>query len=271
MAVDIQEKNGLCYVKMCGEKNSADVESAESFCEYFASQMETLQYERLDIYNADETGLFWRALPESTLALPEEKQTHGYKPAKDRMRVMVCGNADGSHKVPLFFVGKSQKPRCFHGRVPDDYATQDSAWMTLRIFEEWYDNFFVPAVEEKHRIEGRKGKVLLILDTAPSHTSPGELLLRQGGRFQVLYLPPNVTSLIQPVDQTVISNMKRFYRGQLLSDLLRKDNEAAITRQEYLKSYTIGDARLSMIECWERVLPSTVANSFNKLMKAVPV
>lgn len=154
-------------------------------------------------------------------------------------------------------------PQMFHAIDPAVIARhQLSHELARRILAEKPDPPRV-ILSTQDRLSTRQFKVA-------TRIHPGELLLRQGGRFQVLYLPPNVTSLIQPMDQRVISNMKRFYRGQLLSDLLNKDNEAAITRQEYLKSYTIGDARLSMIDCWQRVLPSTVANSFNKVNQFRP-
>jgi hypothetical protein len=40
-----------------------------------------------DVYNADETGLFWKALPNRTL---ENKRKSGQKLQKDRMTLMLC-------------------------------------------------------------------------------------------------------------------------------------------------------------------------------------
>ena len=44
------------------------------------------------------------------------------------------------------------------------------------------------------------------------------------GNIFVSYLPPNVTSLIQPMDQCVVVTMKRHYRREMLSLLLIEDS-----------------------------------------------
>lgn len=79
------------------------------------------------IYNADKTGLLWRSLPRRTLVDSYETGPAGYKLNKDRVTVMVCANADGSHKIPLFIIGKSKNPRC---TMSVHYAGQANAWMT---------------------------------------------------------------------------------------------------------------------------------------------
>lgn len=46
-------------------------------------------------------------LPSVTFVSSFEKSAAGYKVSKDRVFVMVCANADGSHKIPLYVIGKS--------------------------------------------------------------------------------------------------------------------------------------------------------------------
>ncbi|KAH0818470.1 hypothetical protein GEV33_004321 [Tenebrio molitor] len=45
------------------------------------------------IYNADEIGLYWRAMPKRTLAHDTEKSAAGFKMNKDRITVLCCANA----------------------------------------------------------------------------------------------------------------------------------------------------------------------------------
>jgi hypothetical protein len=49
-------------------------------------------------------------------------------------------NADGSEKLPIVFIGKSAKPRCFKKKTPEQlgfyYRNNKTAWMTMVIFEE---------------------------------------------------------------------------------------------------------------------------------------
>ncbi|KAJ8936903.1 hypothetical protein NQ318_010930 [Aromia moschata] len=65
-------------------------------------------------------------------------------------------------------------------------------------------------------------KFILILDNAPAHPSSTELN-EIDAQFFVVYLAPNVTSLIQPMDQGVISALKRRYKTMFLNELLAKE------------------------------------------------
>ena len=78
------------------------------------SRLQTIlkEYESDIIYNADETGLFYRLLPDKTLEF-KSKICHGGKQSKERLTVMVCANMTGTHKLPLLVIGKSVKPCCF--------------------------------------------------------------------------------------------------------------------------------------------------------------
>ena len=76
---------------------------------------ETLQqllqgYSPQDIFNADETGLFWRLLPDKTFSFKGD--CHGGKKSKERISLLVCSNMDGSEKLPLLVIQKFAKPRC---------------------------------------------------------------------------------------------------------------------------------------------------------------
>jgi len=48
------------------------------------------------VYNADETALFWRCLPTSTLASYAEKEAVGFKLYKERITVLPCANVSGT-------------------------------------------------------------------------------------------------------------------------------------------------------------------------------
>lgn len=47
------------------------------------------------------------------LAKKSEKGAKGMKKQKDRISLMACSNASGSHKLPLVFIHKSKKSCCF--------------------------------------------------------------------------------------------------------------------------------------------------------------
>ncbi|XP_051165752.1 tigger transposable element-derived protein 4-like [Leptopilina boulardi] len=64
-----------------------------------------------DIFNTDETGQFYKMMPDKTLKFNGE--TCGEKMSKDRLTLMVAASMSGTIKRKLLVIGKSKKPRCF--------------------------------------------------------------------------------------------------------------------------------------------------------------
>ena len=69
-------------------------------------------YGSRDIYNADEFGIFYRALPTKIMYLKGEKYTGG-KYSKIRLTRLAAANMRGE-KI-MFVIRKSKKPRSFKG------------------------------------------------------------------------------------------------------------------------------------------------------------
>jgi hypothetical protein len=121
-----------------------DYGSTKETCENFArlienntwSREESLTsllegYKPRDVYNADQTGLFFNVLPERTLAYKGET-CHGGKHSKDRLTVLLCVNSVGSDKQVPTVIRKSSKPRCFKDgkKLPIKYNANSKAWIT---------------------------------------------------------------------------------------------------------------------------------------------
>lgn len=87
--------------------------------------------------------------------------------------------------------------------------------------------------------------------------------------FKVLYLPPNVTSLIQPMDQGVIETFKRLYRKELLRRLLLngdEDEESVIT---LFKKINLKDSAYMAAEAWNSVSAVTLKKAWNKILSDI--
>ena len=98
------------------------------------------------VFNCDETGLYWKLLPNKTLVSAREKEAKGFKKPKDRVTLMACTNATGSIKFPLVFIHKSENPRCFKNMdkndLPVDYYSQKNpGWICA-----FLQNGFIPNV-----------------------------------------------------------------------------------------------------------------------------
>ena len=82
-----------------------------------------IDYAEDEIFNADKTGIFYKCLPDKSLALKGEKCT-GEKKAKERMTAMVAANMSCTERLPLMVIGKSLKPRCLKNvkNLPVEYT-----------------------------------------------------------------------------------------------------------------------------------------------------
>lgn len=84
-----------------------------------------------DIFNVDETALFYRLPPNRTLATIKR---NGRKLCKDRLTIGFCCNLSGSENIDPLVIGKSAKPRCFKGANMDKkkimYYSNKKAWRT---------------------------------------------------------------------------------------------------------------------------------------------
>ena len=69
-----KKRLGICYKKAHGEKGSANTEAAEQWIRNRMPEI-LLEYEEENIFNADETGLFYRATPDGTLCFKNESLT----------------------------------------------------------------------------------------------------------------------------------------------------------------------------------------------------
>ncbi|XP_064479102.1 tigger transposable element-derived protein 6-like [Ornithodoros turicata] len=74
----------------------------------------TRGYEAKDIFNADETALFYRQIPKRSLVTKVDK-CKGGKLAKERLSVLLCCSSTGEKLKPLV-IGHAAYPRAFRQR-----------------------------------------------------------------------------------------------------------------------------------------------------------
>ncbi|XP_062594546.1 tigger transposable element-derived protein 6-like [Saccostrea cucullata] len=105
-------RQSISFKRVCGEEKSVDCQSADMILWKEKLPLLLQTYSPDDIYNADETGIFFRMLPDKTIEF-KDVDSHGGKKNKERLTVMVCVNMSGKDKLPLLIIGKSANPRCF--------------------------------------------------------------------------------------------------------------------------------------------------------------
>lgn len=230
---------------LCGESAAADTDGASAWTESNVAGI-MKDYAPKDIYNADETGLFYEMLPARTLDFKGQR-CHGGKHSKKRVTVLLCANMDGTDKRPPLVIGKSAKPRCFKGNrnLPVKYVANSRSWMTRVIFGEW-----VVALDRDMKQQGRN--VCLLLDNCSAHHIDNVRLTN----VELRYFPPNCTSIVQPLDQGVIQSLKCAYRERLIQRILLNASSGRETKVDLFMALQMMAAAWSAMRC------SIIANCF---------
>ncbi|XP_042900840.1 tigger transposable element-derived protein 4-like [Parasteatoda tepidariorum] len=239
-----KKRHGIVCHKICGEEATVDKETVESF---LSEKWPALRknYAPRDIFNADETGLFFKALPSRTLSIKGEKCSGG-KCSKERITVLVACNMDGTEKLPLFVVGKSANPRCFKNlkTLPVVYASNKKAWMNKMLFKKWLTDLDRKLFREKRNI-------CLMLDNCSAHNDIHGLKA-----IKCVFLPPNTTAKLQPCDQGIIHSLKVQYRKEMVRKMIHCfDNKITF-------SVNLLDAMRYLKCAWNNVSSETIINSF---------
>ncbi|XP_050705146.1 tigger transposable element-derived protein 7-like [Eriocheir sinensis] len=269
----------LANKRVCGEITSAAIDVVEPFLNDFWKLVSDEGLLTHQLYNFDETGLFWRALPNNTQASIAIKDAPGRKLDKGRISVLFGANADGTHRVTPVVVGKARRPRVLKDcmdHLPVHYFSSAKAWFTSGIFKDVFHKIIVPSIT-KHQITELKTtphnvKALILLDNAPAHPAKEDLVSRDG-RIRCMFLPANTTSIIQPMDQGVIQAVKMRYRRHFMQEILcvTLTGEEGDTRAQRtianLKRYNLKTAIYNLENAWKQVPPSTLANAWNPLLR----
>uniref|UniRef100_H3AZH0 HTH CENPB-type domain-containing protein n=1 Tax=Latimeria chalumnae TaxID=7897 RepID=H3AZH0_LATCH len=252
-----KRRYGTSQVKISGEIRSANSEAANTFSDEFKAYLEEEGFTEEQVYNADESGLYFKMLPDTTLAAKnDEKKSEEFKQDKNRVTFLFACNKTGNHKLTPLCIGKSRQPRCFHHTnmksLPIEYKNRD-------IFKDWFFKSFVPSVRCHLCSKRLPEKAVLLPDNCPAHP-PAESLKTSDGNIKVFYLPKNTTSKIQPLDQEIIANFKKAYRKEPVKELVASDN--SIT--DHLKMYSLKDMMYLADKSWKSITRSCIKNCWMK-------
>lgn len=242
-----KERHQISYRNICGD---AALVKQCIIIEWLSEIKDLIRgYDERNIFNRDETGLFFRVLPKDTLNFLNETCSEGNL-SKERFTVMLCTNANGEFEKPLI-IGKMKRNRYLKNtdELGIIWKSNINAWMTREIMTEWLLDFDC-------RMTQAKRKIILFLDNASSHT-----LLNNLQSVKLIFFPPYISSSCQPLGQGVVQNFKTIYRQQVLKhQLVTVDNNAT----GLVKRINVLDAILWIKSAINEVQRSTVRNCFIK-------
>ncbi|KAI8502235.1 hypothetical protein Bbelb_198230 [Branchiostoma belcheri] len=247
-----RKRHNIGQSTMVGESGGVDSGVVDDWKKKLADI--TAGYAPENVFNMDESGLFYRTTTNKTLYV-KGQQCSGGKQAKDRLTIMLCASMTGEKEQPLI-IGKSAKPRCFKNvnlkTLPVIYRNNAKAWMNKELFVEWLRRL-------DKKMGRQKRKILLFADNAPSHPS---IRLKN---VELKFFPPNTTSKLQPMDQGIIQTVKLKYRKRQLRRILRElENDKEATGPEIVKRVTVLDAIQWVRQAWDETEPETIKKCFGK-------
>ncbi|XP_034962830.1 tigger transposable element-derived protein 1-like isoform X3 [Zootoca vivipara] len=258
---------------------AANKENADRFVLEFKDYIEAEGFLPQQVFNCDETGLFWKRMPKRTYITKEEESLPGHKPMKDRLSLLFCANASGDFKMKPLLVYHSVNPRVFkennviRSKLHVMWRANSKAWVTRQFFIEWVHEVFGPSVRKYLRDKNLPMKCLLVVDNAPAHppSLEGELV-EEFSFIDVKFLPPDTTPLLQPMDQQVISNFKKLYTRALFQRCFEVTSDTELTLREFWKNHFSILHGLHLIDkAWRDVSQRTLKSAWKKLWpEAVP-
>lgn len=225
--------------------------------EDLSAELKDYRYE--NIYNMDETALSWKMGADCT---PATKDQASGQLEKASITVGLACNVTGTHKLPLWIIGKAQTPRCFDQscirmkNLPIVWQYNGHALMTGVMFEEylqWFDT----------QMAGRK--VCLLIDQISAHGA-GILFLhsiRPEGlaNTKIISLPTSITSVGQPLNLGIIRSWKAHYRKRWLAYMCDEYD----ANRDPMKSMNVLKAIRWVVEAWEGdVTPTTIRECWIK-------
>jgi hypothetical protein len=249
-----QTRNNIRSRKLHGEGGSLAVDAGDQMIQI---RRLIASYSPQDIFNCDESGLYWKLYPDRSLST---RSLPGKKKDKARISILFACNSDGSERLPLWIIGKAKRPRAFTQahiephNLGIQWRSNGKAWMTGDIFKEWLLAF-------DKQMTGRN--VILLMDNFSAHESAVDQVNADLKHTTIIWLPPNSTTKYQPLDQGIIQAWKALWKREWVRYIIDEFDRGV----DPLSTMTILRAVRWAVNMWENQLTSTaITNCFKKAL-----
>ena len=145
--------------------------------------------------------------------------------------------------------------------LPVAYYHSKNSWITQEIFIDWFHNHFVPRIRTHLNSIHVEAKAVLLLDCGVGH--PWNLVSNDG-KIKCVFFPPDVQSLLNPMELGITTSLKRRYKINLVKNILLA-TEQPITPTEFFKTYTIKDVIYSISKIWYDFDQTFIRSAWHRL------
>lgn len=246
-----KERCGLRFSQSHGEGASAPIETVEKERERLQSLIRSLLeegYKMEDLYNMDETALFYASVPESGLS---REIRSGQKQVKTRITLAITVNYTGNDRVDPVFIGHAKKPRCFGKKSGKElgfvYYHNAKAWMTGEIFRDWISAW-------NNRLKKQDRRIVLFVDNFSGHRVDHSEITH----IRLEFFSPNLTAHVQPCDAGIIRAFKAQYRRLFVLRVIDKLVTAQVDK-DLFKIDQLQAMKLVSL-AWSKVSDATILN-----------
>jgi hypothetical protein len=206
-------------------------------------------------------------MPSRTFISVQEKTAPGFKVSKDHLTLLLGGNASGDYKTKPLMVYHSENPRALKGyskeHLPVVWWSNRKAWITAAVFKSYFSNELRCELKAYCERINVPFKILLLLDNAPGHPPS---IADIDENINVMFLPPDTTSLIQLMDQGVIATFKSYYLQRTFIQMVKnRAGEDKISVKDFWKNFNIKKAIDNIGDSWTEVSQSCMKGVWKEI------
>ncbi|XP_064411316.1 adhesion G protein-coupled receptor F5-like [Latimeria chalumnae] len=93
-------------------------------------------------------------------------------------------------------------------------------------------------------------------------------LVSSDDKIMVKYLLKNTTSVIQPMDQGIIAQIKKLYKEEIIQEYIQQNEETGVRLVQFLKNLTIKDMIYIFQRCWSEIDVLSIEKCWMKGLRA---
>ena len=191
-----KKQHQIKFPNLCGESADVPTSVVKNYCQSLPDICQG--YHPLDIFNVDDSGLFYHQLQTKSLVWHDDNWHGGKEQKYKECFTIIFGCSALGEKLKLTVIGISAKPTSFRGKeglCPVRYHHNNRAWTTGAEFDaylSWLNNKCI----------AQDWKILLFIDNASGHVN------LEYSNIKFSFLPANTTSHLQPLDAGIIAQTK---------------------------------------------------------------